>query len=182
LKGQLAAFALNFQAPFTRTFSFNTVPSVTYKLYLPFSQHFFYSAGLSCLKNFGNSLPYYLLPALGYRLGVRGFEHFTMEGNSYLLLNTELKFKLLDKTYNIPFLRLKQFNKIPVEIYPKIFFDEAYVWKETMFTDNSMTNTLLNGKGVGLDIMTYYDKIIRLEYSFTNFGQKEFFLHFLEVF
>ena len=47
---------------------------------------------------------------------------------------------------------------------------------------NLMDSQLLWGKGVALDYVTYYDKILRIEYSINHLGEKGVFLHFSNPF
>jgi len=36
----------------------------------------------------------------------------------------------------------------------------------------------LRSIGIGFDLVTYYDKVLRLEYTVNHFGQGGFFVHF----
>jgi hypothetical protein len=38
------------------------------------------------------------------------------------------------------------------------------------------------GKGVALDYVTYYDKLLRIEYAINQLGEKAVFLHFSSPF
>jgi hypothetical protein len=44
---------------------------------------------------------------------------------------------------------------------------------------NQLPNRLLWGNGIGFDIVTYYDRVMRMEYSINHLGEHGFFLHFL---
>lgn len=44
--------------------------------------------------------------------------------------------------------------------------------------NNTLEGNFLYGWGVGLDLVTYYDNIFRLEYTINKFGESGFFLHF----
>ena len=41
---------------------------------------------------------------------------------------------------------------------------------------------ILWGKGIALDYITYYDQILRIEYSLNHLGEKGVFLHFSNPF
>jgi hypothetical protein len=47
------------------------------------------------------------------------------------------------------------------------------------FPKNSLADELQFGYGIGLDFVTYYDIVLRSEYSFNKFGEHGFFLHFV---
>jgi hypothetical protein len=60
----------------------------------------------------------------------------------------------------------------------KTFFDSGYV--NNNFTDPenvALSNRYLFGGGVGLDIVTYYDLVLRLEYSINDRGDAGFFVN-----
>jgi hypothetical protein len=48
--------------------------------------------------------------------------------------------------------------------------------------DNTLSNSLLWGKGISLDYVTYYDKLLRIEFSVNRLGEKGVFLHFSNPF
>jgi hypothetical protein len=52
-------------------------------------------------------------------------------------------------------------------------YDQDY-GKET----NDLQNSLLLGYGAGLDFVTYYDVVLRLEFSVNLKNETGFFLHF----
>ncbi len=45
------------------------------------------------------------------------------------------------------------------------------------FTNNSLTNRMLYTGGFGMDVVTFYDIILRFDYSFNQMGQKGLFFH-----
>ena len=47
---------------------------------------------------------------------------------------------------------------------------------------NSLNNTFLRSQGMSLDIVTYYDKLIRLEYSRNHLKEWGLFIHFSNPF
>jgi hypothetical protein len=80
----------------------------------------------------------------------------------------------------IPFLPLEKFNTFHYACYAGIFADMGYVQSlnEQSQMMNSLSNTVLYGYGAGIDFVTYYDIVIRAEYSFNRQGENGFFLHF----
>ncbi|MGZ5282479.1 MAG: POTRA domain-containing protein [Bacteroidia bacterium] len=129
-----------------------------------------------------DTLPYIFRSSLGYRYQIRGYEHFVMDGNAYFLIANELRYKAWQHTFKLKYLPFEQFNTIPLAVYAKIFYDKGYVSYPLITGGNNLLNQWLDGFGAGLDITSYYDKILRLEYSFNNLQQSELFLHYLEVF
>jgi hypothetical protein len=77
---------------------------------------------------------------------------------------------------------MKQFNKAHYSVYLGIFSDIGYVIDKQNQAINSLSNTLLWSKGIALDYVTYYDKLLRIEFSINQLGEKGVFLHFSNPF
>ena len=77
---------------------------------------------------------------------------------------------------------MKQFNKSHYSIYLGIFSDMGYISDNQNKASNPMQSKLLWGKGISLDYVTYYDKLLRIEYSVNHLGEKGVFLHFSNPF
>lgn len=123
--------------------------------------------------------PYNLYRAFGYDYFVRGFEYFVIDGQSFALGKASYRYNVLkQKQYSLNTDKLKKFRTIPIAAYLKLFYDGGYVNNPVATPDNTFANTYLNGYGVGLDLVTYYDRVVMFEYSFNNKGQRGLFLHF----
>lgn len=122
--------------------------------------------------------------ALGFgRDYVRGYEYYVVDGQHFALFKTNLKFKLLSgKEVHAGFIPLEKFSTIPFSFYLNAYADAAYVedtqFSNIAFTTNRLPNSWLYGYGAGIDFVTYYDIVIRLDYSFNKFGESGLFLHF----
>ena len=127
--------------------------------------------------------PYFIQKAFGYDDYVRGYEYYVVDGQSYWLSKTAFKYALIEKTtFDIPYLKMKQFNKSHYSIYLGIFSDIGYVVNNQNQEQNSINNSILWGKGIALDYVTYYDKLLRIEYTINALGEKGVFLHFSSPF
>ena len=113
---------------------------------------------------------------LGYAdLYIRGLEKYVIDGVASTLLRQTLRYELFN--FYVPtFLKSRSHDEVPFRIYPKIFFDYGYVYNKH-FTGNSLVNRSLYSAGFGLDIVSFYDFILRLDYSFNQLGQNGLFLH-----
>lgn len=105
---------------------------------------------------------------------IRGYEYYVMDGSHYALLRSNLRFKILDRilTQNI----LKFIKYIPLKIYSKAYDDIGYVHNSNP-QNSKLNNKLLNGYGVGLDVLISYYVRLRLEYSFNHLRENALFLH-----
>ena len=127
--------------------------------------------------------PYFIQKALGYTDYVRGYEYYVIDGHNYWLSKTAAKYAIIKKTnFDIPYIKMKQFNKSHYSIYLGVFSDLGYVINNQNQEQNSINNSILWGKGIALDYVTYYDKLLRIEYSINALGEKGVFLHFSSPF
>jgi len=111
---------------------------------------------------------------------VRSYEYYVVSGQSFALLKTNLKFELVPtKVKKFNFIPAKKFNKLYYSIYLNLLGDAAYVFDKHAMPDNKLSNTALMGTGLGLDFVTYYDKVFRFEYSINKMGECGFFIHFV---
>ena len=115
--------------------------------------------------------------ALGYdNTYVRGMEYKIIDGVAYAISKFNLKRELFNFSINTIFKKSKTLNKIPFRIYAKTFADMGYSYNRQEFVSR-LNNTFLGSAGVGLDIITFYDLQIRIEYSINQLGQNRLFLH-----
>ena len=57
----------------------------------------------------------------------------------------------------------------------------GYVYNQEV-VNNPLNNEFLMSQGFSIDIVSYYDKLIRLECSSNHLGETGFFLHFSNPF
>lgn len=127
--------------------------------------------------------PYFQIEALGYsRDYVRGYEYNVIDGKHFALFRSNVKFALVpERAHSIGFIPTPKFGHIHYALYLTAFADAGYVW-QPQFTDqntNSLPQTLLAGAGIGIDLVTYYDKVVRLEYALNKSGKSGIFIHFI---
>jgi len=111
--------------------------------------------------------------ALGFRSFVRGYELYVVGGQHYGLFKQGLTRKLLDiEGIRIKFIRNPKFNTIPLSVYLNAFTDAGYVVDKAFREGNPLTNRLLVGGGLGLHAVTFYDIVLRLEYTLNKEGDR----------
>ncbi len=122
-----------------------------------------------------NESSFYNSRLLGYADYMRGYEYYIMDGTVGGILKATLRQKILDfRLKNI--IKHKNYNNIPVKVFLKSYADIGYAHLKNPGT-NFLNNRLLRSGGFGLDIMTIYDIIVKLEYSFNQIGQSGFYIH-----
>ena len=70
---------------------------------------------------------------------------------------------------------IKNHNEIPVTFYLKAYGNAGYVYDDK--TQTPLNNKFIGTYGLGLDVVTIYDIVIRLEYSFNQWGEHNLYLH-----
>ena len=114
--------------------------------------------------------------ALGFRSFVRGYELYVVGGQHYGLFKQGLTRQLLDiEGIKLKFIRNPKFNTIPLSMYLNAFTDAGYVSDHTFGEGNPLTNRLLVGGGLGLHAVTFYDIVLRLEYTLNKEGDRGFY-------
>lgn len=149
--------------------------------YLPINQKWYVASEFAVKLTSPATKPYYLQNALGFnRNFVRGYEYLVIEGAHYWLFKSQIRYAIVPGfTLRIPFVKSEKFNTIPVSIYTGPHFDAGSVWPSTDKAANPLQGALLAGYGLGLDLVTYYDKVIRCEYTFRHQGASGLFIHFM---
>ena len=131
--------------------------------------HFFLSTQVKGKISKNTNIPYANIRGLGYGNEiVRGYELNVLDGTSYFLNRNTIKFQLLNKVFKLPFLPIKQFNQIPIAIYPTAFYDFAYVNNNFSANENKLVNQWISGGGLGFDVVTYYNLVCKFGFPVTN--------------
>ncbi|MDD5569950.1 MAG: POTRA domain-containing protein [Bacteroidales bacterium] len=153
----------------------------SFRKYFNLSKRFYFANSLTAKISGDGYQPYYMQRALGYGNDfVRSYEYYVVDGQHFALYKSNFKFELLPpKIHKFNFIKTEKFNTIHYAFYLNIFGDAAYVWDEQYKYSNSFSNSILYGGGIGLDFVTYYDKVFRLEYSINKLGESAVFLHFV---
>ncbi len=142
---------------------------------------FFWASGLSGKVSPFWHQPYYYMQGMGYgRDYVRGYEYYVIDGQHFALLKNNLKFELIKmREMTFPFIPTEKFNKLFYAFYLNLYADLGYVVDNRNINTNPLSNEILTGYGIGLDFVTYYDFVLRLEYSFNKMGESGFFISFM---
>lgn len=159
-----------------------TYLKASFRKFWKLSDPFYLETGINGrLSSTYTKQPFFLQSALGYGNDfVRGYELYVINGQSYGLFKTELKWQIFrPKVFYIPFIPAEKFNSIPIALYLTAFGDLGYVRDNLYGSGNPLTNSFLPGAGIGLDYVSYYNIVWRFEYSINKMGERGFYLHFV---
>jgi len=153
----------------------------TFDHYFPLISRWYFAYNFSTRLSGNKNRPYFLSSGLGYNdLNVRGYDLYVIDGQNMGLIKSNLKFELIpQKTYQINWIKSKKFSEIFLALYANVFFDMGYVSDYQYFQQNSLANQLIWGTGLGLDFVTYYDVVIRLEAAMNKQKKSGFFISFV---
>lgn len=164
--------------------AFKTSPDVlygkiTFDCYLPIKGHWYWASNITTKLSEKADPLYFLNKGLGYNNDyVRSYELYVIDAMNFALIKNNLKFAILNPvTKYISFIKNERFGKIHIALYANIFFDCAYSWKIPNESTSILDNKFIYGTGIGIDFVTYYDKVIRLEYSINDRGETGLFIH-----
>jgi hypothetical protein len=165
---------------------FETSPDVLYgkitaDWYQPIKGRWYWASNLTLKMSNDYDAPYFFNQGLGYKNDyVRTYELYVVDAMNFALVKNNLKFAILNPvTKYLPLIKNDRFGKIHFALYANVFFDFAYSWKVPERPTSFLDNKFIFGTGVGLDFVTYYDKVLRLEYGINDMGETGLFVHFV---
>jgi len=141
------------------------------------SKKFYFNTSIEGKYSFNNLNSFYFSQAIGYDNYLRGMEFYVSNGSNYYISKSNLKLEIIPQTnINLKFLQSKKFSKAHYALYANLFFDSGYVDSNTEIK-SCLSNEFLYSGGIGIDFVTYYDKVLRIEYSMNKFGEHGIFFH-----
>ncbi len=120
--------------------------------------------------------PYYNSRMLGYKsLYMQGLEYYVADGNWAGMIRSTFRREILSFTLK-NLIRSKSHKELPFQVFIKTYGNLGYAHNVNP-GNNYMNNQLLKTAGLGIDVKTVYDIVMKLEYSFNQFGEHGFFIH-----
>jgi outer membrane protein assembly factor BamA len=121
--------------------------------------------------------PYYNKRLFGFGdLYMRGLEYYVADGIAGFVGRATARREVLK--FNIkPPIVIQGHDKIPFRFFLKVYGDLGYAYDRSTANYSSLTNKWLKTWGIGLDVISFYDFVIRFEYSFNQLNQQGLFLH-----
>ncbi len=155
--------------------------NVTANRYIPLGKRFHFASGLTASWFMSPNQPYTLVRGIGYTPNfIRSYELNVIEGQQLVVHKNSLRYQLIKTSFDLSrTIYNDQFNTLPLSIYLSGNFDQGAVRDRNRIPENlALTNQYLFGYGVGIDLVTGYDAVFRLEYSINKQGLGNFFFNF----
>lgn len=123
-------------------------------------------------------LPHIFNQGLGYSEWLSAYEPYVINGSDFFITKFNLKVQIVKpRSSTIPLIKMEQFNKIHYAVYLNAFADMGYVNNEFPNPTNTMVNKLQFSTGIGLDLVTYYDQVLRIDFAINRYGEYGVFFH-----
>jgi len=114
---------------------------------------------------------------LGYaNFQLNGLEYYVVDGNAASILKTSFHHSLGGFTVKNP-IKTRYLTDFKYNFWINIFTHLGYVYNDHPLSTNRLSNTLLRSVGVGLDIISIYDFVLKIDYSLNQLGDKGVYLH-----
>ena len=155
--------------------------NLTANKYFKISDKFHFNTGLTADWFLSTNQPYTLVRGIGYSPNfIRGYELNVIEGQQLYVHKNSFRWKFVDWEIDISNLvKLEQFSTIPIRLYLSANFDHGYVKDRNSIPENArLANKYLMGYGTGIDLIGFYDSVLRFEYSLNNSREGNFFFNF----
>lgn len=156
--------------------------TATYNKYIQLNRNFFYATGITGFFSTPRDQPYFNYRGLGYDdIYARGFELDVVEGSKYFLMKNSFRKMIFSGRKDMSrFMPIAQFNDFKLAMYGKLIADFAYVENYPNYQISSrLTDQLLYSLGGGIDFVTIYDLVLRLEYTYTSENRTNFAINIL---
>ncbi len=143
---------------------------------IPFTKtSFLHLEGMAMAKApFSNYFVNERLFGYGY-FQLRGLEYNVVDGMIGGALKTTLHKEVYSFILHNPF-KSKTHDKIPFRIFLKAYGDLGYGYNSQPDITNTLNNKLLRTWGIGMDIVSIYDFVFKIEYSFNQLGKDGLYL------
>ncbi|MBN3519801.1 hypothetical protein JYB62_07275 [Algoriphagus lutimaris] len=155
--------------------------NLTANKYFKINDKFHFNTGLTANWFLSETQPYTLVRGIGYNPNfIRGYELNVIEGQQLYVHKNSFRWKFFDYDFDISrTVPLDQFSTIPIRLYLSANFDHGFVKDRNEILANArLTNKYLFGYGLGIDLVGFYDAVLRFEYSLNNTGGGNFFFNF----
>lgn len=116
--------------------------------------------------------------ALGFgRAYLYGYDLYVVDGLDMVYFRNRLRMRMVDFRVNFgKFMPIKSLRSMPVRLVGSINSSIGFVNDPYNDDYTSFHNRMLYGVGFGLDLVLFYDKVLRFEYSYNHLLENGLFL------
>ncbi|GAB2584255.1 BamA/TamA family outer membrane protein [Spirosoma areae] len=147
--------------------------------YWPLGGRFYAAGSFRARFTWPTRQPYVSLRGLGNGNDiVRGYELYVVDGQRAAVWRNSLRYQLVNVRKQLNWLHVRQFNTLPIAAYLTAFGDAGYVGSTVAEQYQSrLANRLLVGTGMSLDVVTFYNLVMRFSGTINGQGKAGFFFN-----
>lgn len=151
-----------------------------FSIYKPLGHGFFGATNLRSGVVFPYQQSYYNRPMLGYAENyMRGYTYYLIPYRRFALAKTELKYRLIDRTWTRKKYKREQFSRFPFKAFAKTYLEGGKLnGYAADAAQNPYNNSWLASAGLGLDLILLHDSLITLEYTVNRHREAGFYINF----
>lgn len=151
---------------------------IMYNRYDNLWKRFYLAEGIKLKLSPNSNQPYFVQRGLGFADFVRGYELYVIDGQNYGLIRSNIKYQLVKPhVQKLAWVPSEKFNTFHYAFYVNLFADAAYVSDMEYVENNFLANKFIYGTGIGIDFVTYYDLVFRIEGALNGLNKTGIFLH-----
>ncbi len=149
--------------------------------YFSLPNKFYYAANAEANLKLPFDQPFFNQSLLGYNDSyMRGLEYYVVDGVAGGFIRNTIGKEIAAVRFNTG-LRSRTYGSIPFRFYLKGYGDVGYIYNKNNLLTNGLNNRLIYSGGIGLDIISIYDIVLRVEYSFNQKRENGLFIHKADV-
>jgi outer membrane protein assembly factor BamA len=153
----------------------NTILFGSFAKFITHPHHFYSKIKSSGILKIPFKQAYINQRAIGFgNLKLRGLELYIIDGVAAATTSYTFSKKLVSFRIPIPF-KIKAVPYIPFTFFAKTYIDMGYSYIPQQY-NTRLNNKFLYTGGIGLDILSLYDLVFKIEYSFNQLSEKGVFL------
>jgi hypothetical protein len=149
--------------------------SGSYSKYFTNKKNFFSAIKFAGIVKLPFEQAYINKRAIGFgNLNLRGLELYIIDAVAAATVNYTFSKKLFYVKIPVPF-HIKVLPYIPFTVYAKAYADAGYSYMPQNYSSR-LNNKFLRTAGIGIDVLSIYDIVVKVNYSFNQLGEKRLFL------
>ena len=120
--------------------------------------------------------PFYNKTLFGYGgIFMRGYEYYVIDGVAGIIGRATLQHQIFNFKTKLGAGTKRELD-LPFRFYAKLYGDAGYVYDKNA-GNSLLNNKLLHSWGLGIDMITAYDLVFKLDYTFNQLGGNGLFIH-----
>jgi hypothetical protein len=97
---------------------------------------------------------------------VRGYENYAFDGQGLALAKLAYRQQILfPSVVTWPFQIMGNYQRMPLQVWANVFADAGQILDPILNFGNSLASKTMHSVGLGVDLLLYYDALLRVDFS-----------------